>query len=86
MPLHGPKSALGQFEQEFTDHGYRTFVLRHGNDAIPADADTVLVANSTMLVTHRDQLRDLAAGAGRARRGERLQDGASGPYQGRLWR
>jgi SNF2 family DNA or RNA helicase len=53
-----PKSALGQFEQEFTDHGYRTFVLRHGNDAIPADADTVLCANSTMLVTHRDQLHD----------------------------
>src|SRR5262245_8944944 len=52
-----PKSALGQFEQEFIDHGYRTFVLRHGNDVIPADADTVLVANSTMIVTHRDQLR-----------------------------
>ena len=52
-----PKSALGQFEQEFIDHGYRTFVLRHGNDVIPADTDTVLVANSTMLVTHRDQLR-----------------------------
>ena len=41
-----PKTALGQFEQEFIDHGYRTFVLRHGNDVIPADADTVLVANS----------------------------------------
>jgi hypothetical protein len=52
-----PKTALGQFEQEFTDHDYRTFVLRHGNDIIPADVDTVLVANSTMLVTHRDQLR-----------------------------
>jgi hypothetical protein len=52
-----PKSALGQFEQEFTDHGYRTFVLRHGIDVIPADIDTVLVANSTMIVTHRDQLR-----------------------------
>ena len=52
-----PKSALGQFEQEFIDNGYRTFVLRHGNDVIPADADTVLVANSAMLVTHRDQLR-----------------------------
>src|SRR5262249_30623788 len=52
-----PKSALGQFEQDFIDHGYRTFVLRHGNDAIPADANTVLVANSTMLVMHRDQLR-----------------------------
>jgi hypothetical protein len=52
-----PKSALGQFEQEFIDHGYRTFVLRHGNDVVPADVDTVLVANSTMLVTHRDQLR-----------------------------
>ena len=52
-----PKSALGQFEQEFIDHGYRTFVLRHGNDVIPADVDTVLVANSTMVVTHRDQLR-----------------------------
>jgi hypothetical protein len=52
-----PKSALGQFEQEFIDHGYRTFVLRHGSDVIPADVDTVLVANSTMLVTHREQLR-----------------------------
>jgi hypothetical protein len=52
-----PKSALGQFEQEFTDHGYQTFVLRHGNDVIPDDVDTVLVANSTMVVTHRDQLR-----------------------------
>ena len=52
-----PKSALGQFEQEFTDHDYRTFVLRHGNDAIPDAANTVLVANSTMLVTHRNQLR-----------------------------
>jgi hypothetical protein len=52
-----PKSALGPFEQEFVDHGYRTFVLRHGNDVIPADVDTVLVANSAMLVTHRDQLR-----------------------------
>ena len=31
-----PKSALGQFEQEFVDHGYRTFVLRHGNDVIPS--------------------------------------------------
>jgi hypothetical protein len=49
-----PKSALGQFEQEFIDHGYRTFVLRHGNDVIPANTDTVLVANSTMVVTHRD--------------------------------
>jgi hypothetical protein len=52
-----PKSALGQFEEEFTDHGYVTFVLRRGTDVIPADADTVLVANSTMIVTHRDQLR-----------------------------
>src|SRR6476646_5920069 len=52
-----PKSALGQFEQEFIDHGYRTFVLRHGNDVIPINIDTALVANSTMLVTHRDQLR-----------------------------
>jgi hypothetical protein len=52
-----PKSALGQFEQEFIDHGYRTFVLRRGNDVIPADVDTVLVANSTMIVTHCDQLR-----------------------------
>jgi SWI/SNF-related matrix-associated actin-dependent regulator 1 of chromatin subfamily A len=52
-----PKSALGQFESEFVNHNYRTFVLRHGSDAVPADADTVLVANSTMLVTHRDQLR-----------------------------
>src|SRR5262245_19562642 len=52
-----PKSASGQFEREFVDHGYQTFVLRHGNDGIPADADTVLVASSTMLVTHRDQLR-----------------------------
>jgi hypothetical protein len=32
-------------------------ILRHGNDVIPADADTVLVANSTMVVVHRDQLR-----------------------------
>src|SRR5215831_3710353 len=47
-----PKTALGQFEQEFIDHGYQTFVLRHGNDGIPADVDTVLVANSAMLVTH----------------------------------
>ena len=52
-----PKSALGQFEQEFIDHAYRTFVLRHGNDVVPVDVDTVLVANSTMVVTHRDQLR-----------------------------
>jgi SNF2 family DNA or RNA helicase len=52
-----PKTALGQFEQEFIDHGYRTFVLRHGNDVVPTDVDTVLVANSTMVVTHRDQLR-----------------------------
>jgi hypothetical protein len=52
-----PKSALGQFDQEFIDHGYQTFVLRHGNDVIPADVDTVLVANSIMVVTHRDQLR-----------------------------
>jgi hypothetical protein len=51
-----PKSALGQFELEFVEHDYQTFVLRHGNDVIPA-VDTVLVANSTMLVTHRDQLR-----------------------------
>src|SRR5215471_3768026 len=28
-----PKSSLGQFEQQFADCGYRTFVLRHGNDA-----------------------------------------------------
>jgi hypothetical protein len=53
-----PKTALAQFEQEFIEHGYRTFVLRHGNDVIPGDADTVLVANSTMVVTHRDQLRN----------------------------
>jgi len=52
-----PKTALGPFEQEFINHDYRTFVLRHGNDVIPADVDTVLVANSAMLVTHRDQLR-----------------------------
>jgi SNF2 family DNA or RNA helicase len=52
-----PKSALGQFEQEFVDHGYRTFVLRHGNDVVPADINTVLVANSTLVVVHRDQLR-----------------------------
>lgn len=52
-----PKTALGQFVKEFIDHGYRTFVLRHGNDVIPADVNTVLVANSTMLVTHREQLR-----------------------------
>src|SRR5262249_3116878 len=49
-----PKSALGQFEQEFTDHGYRTFVLRHGNDVIPTDVDTVLAANSTFLATPRN--------------------------------
>ena len=35
-----PKTALGQFEQEFIDHGYRTFVLRHGHDVVPADVDT----------------------------------------------
>jgi hypothetical protein len=52
-----PKSALGQFEQEFVDQGYRTFVLRHGSDVIPTHADTVLVANSTMIVAHREQLR-----------------------------
>jgi hypothetical protein len=52
-----PKTALGQFEQEFIDHGYRTFTLRHGHDTIPVDINTVLVANSTMLVTHREQLR-----------------------------
>src|SRR5262249_54581007 len=52
-----PKSGLGQFEQEFTDHGYQTFVLRHGNDVVSADVNTVLVANSAMLVTHREQLR-----------------------------
>jgi hypothetical protein len=52
-----PKSALGQFEKEFADHGYKPFVLRRGADVIPADVDTVLVANSTMLVAHRDQLR-----------------------------
>src|SRR5262245_39730411 len=52
-----PTSALGQFEQEFSDHGYRTFTLRHGSDVIPADVDTTLTANSTMLVTHREQLR-----------------------------
>jgi hypothetical protein len=52
-----PKSALGQFEQEFADHGYQTFVLRHGNDVVSTDVDTVLVANSAMVVTHRDQLR-----------------------------
>ena len=33
-------------------------MLRHGNDAIPADADTALIANSTLLIVHRDQLRD----------------------------
>src|SRR5262249_33985243 len=38
-----PKSALGQFEQEFVDHGYRTFVLRHGNHVIPADLNPALV-------------------------------------------
>jgi hypothetical protein len=52
-----PKTALAQFEQEFIDNGYRAFVLRHGNDVIPADIDTVLVANSTLLVMHREQLR-----------------------------
>jgi hypothetical protein len=57
MSLHVPEVRVGQFEQEFTDHGYQTFVLRHGNDVIPTDVDTVLVANSTMVVTHREQLR-----------------------------
>ena len=52
-----PKTALGQFDKEYSDNGYKTFVLRHGNDTIPADADTVLVANSAMVVTHRAQLR-----------------------------
>ena len=52
-----PKSALGQFEKEFRDRSYSTFALRRGNDVIPADADTVLTANSAMVVTHRDQLR-----------------------------
>jgi hypothetical protein len=52
-----PKSALGSFEQEFIDHRYLPFVLRHGHDVIPTNINTVLVANSTMLVTHRDQLR-----------------------------
>ena len=52
-----PKSALGQFEKEFADNGYKPFALRRGSDAIPADVDTTLVANSTMLVTHREQLR-----------------------------
>ena len=52
-----PKTALGQFEKEFIDQGYRTSVLRHGTDVIPADVNTVLIANSTMIVTHRDQLR-----------------------------
>src|SRR6478672_3542816 len=52
-----PKSALGQFEQEFIDHGYRTFVLRRGNDAIPNDINTALIANSTLVVVHREQLR-----------------------------
>ena len=52
-----PKSALGQFEKEFADHDYKPFVLRRGADVIPANIDTVLTANSTMLVTHRDQLR-----------------------------
>src|SRR6476620_3237990 len=52
-----PKTALGQFEKEFVDHGYQTFVLRRGNDVIPADVNTALVANSIMLVTHREQLR-----------------------------
>jgi SNF2 family DNA or RNA helicase len=56
-----PKSALGQFQQEFQEHGYRPFALRHGKEVIPADADTVQVANSTMIVTHRGQLRDYAA-------------------------
>jgi hypothetical protein len=56
--LTSPKTALGQFEGEVVDNGYRPFVLRHGNDVVPADIDTVLVANSTLLVTHRDQLRN----------------------------
>jgi hypothetical protein len=53
-----PRSSLGPSEQEFIDHGYRTFVLRHGTDVIPAGADTVLIANSVMVVVHRDQLRN----------------------------
>jgi hypothetical protein len=52
-----PKSAAGQFEQEFADHGYRTFVLRHGSNVIPTGTNTVLVANSTSVVVHREQLR-----------------------------
>jgi SNF2 family DNA or RNA helicase len=57
-----PKTALGQFEKEFIDQGYRTFVLRHGTNVIPADVNTVLIANSTMIVTHRDQLRSWQPG------------------------
>jgi hypothetical protein len=48
---------LAQFEQEFIDHDYKTVVLRRGSDVIPANADTALIANSTLLVTHREQLR-----------------------------
>jgi SNF2 family DNA or RNA helicase len=52
------KSGLGQFDQEFTDHGYNTFTLRHGTDVIPDNVDTVLIANSVMVVVHREQLRN----------------------------
>jgi hypothetical protein len=53
-----PKSALEQFKKEFVDHNYKTFILRRGKDIIPDDANTVLVANSTMVVVHREQLRN----------------------------
>jgi SNF2 family DNA or RNA helicase len=57
-----PKSALGSFEEEFDNHDYRTFTLRRGPDVIPAAADTVLVASSSMLVVHREQLRSWRPG------------------------
>ena len=52
-----PRTALRQFAEEFADNGYTCFILRHGKDVIPEGVDTVLVANSTMVTVHRDQLR-----------------------------
>jgi hypothetical protein len=81
-----PKSALGQFEQEFVDHGYQTFVLRHGNDVIPADANTVLVANSAMIVAHREQLRSWCPLLAVLDEAAAFQDRDRGTHEGRLRR
>jgi hypothetical protein len=78
-----PKSALGQFEQEFVDHGYQTFVLRHGNDVIPADANTVLVANSAMIVAHREQLRSWCPLLAVLDEAAAFQDRDRGTHEGR---